>query len=616
MIHKLLVMALALGLVALIPLSVDVNGADFAIFGGSGGGGQVENNDDNANGGLGSSLSNIGGDGGDSNFAGGGSGGGEAGVCDGIQCNTDTGGASGEGATSTAGGKGGGNKGGGGASSENEGGRDGADMGGGGGGRGSGTGGNGSRDGGGGGGGGSNDGVGGSAKVFNYELKHTDYTTMAVEGGNGGDSGLTNGGGGGAGAGVLVTGRGDTTVSGTGSSNFVDSGNVVIKAGDGGATGFDTPAGGAGGSATLDLSGFDLQVENTLKMFSGKDGKTDTPGRVGTGGDAEFMAKGLTADTVELIVHDGDLSFTVDTLTANTITLAKNNGDLSFDVGTLDLTGRSTTLTLENTDANDVSINTINLGGNQVLTVKVDSTVHGDFNFNTLNVLGAGATYNSELELGKCNVIFDLTNIDLSNPASSNVMLKVTGDVDLDDITFDMIGNIPVLQVGQTIILLQMTGTGSVFTYSGTSPNKILTSLTSPGYTFEIEIDKINGQVVLKGVVPPPIIPPGGMNNNDSYNYASTRSETVINPFIMSISATPILGGAYLVVEAWSGEGIIHSYQWQVQQPDGAWVNIPGATTASFEYTGLAPGKYTVRCIVSNSTGGETISSPVRVTVS
>jgi len=82
------------------------------------------------------------------------------------------------------------------------------------------------------------------------------------------------------------------------------------------------------------------------------------------------------------------------------------------------------------------------------------------------------------------------------------------------------------------------------------------------------------------------------------------------------ISADPIQGGVKLSVEAWSGDGILHTFQWQEQQADGEWINIPGATKSTFEYTGLTPGEYTVRCIVKNAAGGETISDPITVTVS
>jgi hypothetical protein len=101
----------------------------------------------------------------------------------------------------------------------------------------------------------------------------------------------------------------------------------------------------------------------------------------------------------------------------------------------------------------------------------------------------------------------------------------------------------------------------------------------------------------------------------DTGYVSDTGYRNTVNPFIMSISADPILGGLTLFVEAWSGDEYVQYYQWQVQQSNGSWVNIPGATTASFEYTGLAPGEYTVRCIVSNSSGGETISIPITVMV-
>ncbi len=81
-------------------------------------------------------------------------------------------------------------------------------------------------------------------------------------------------------------------------------------------------------------------------------------------------------------------------------------------------------------------------------------------------------------------------------------------------------------------------------------------------------------------------------------------------PTVLNITATPSADGTILEVSA-SGEGL--SYQWQVK---GSWIDIPGATSARYDYSGLEPGRsYTVRVIVTDAAGNSTISPEIRFTV-
>ncbi len=81
-------------------------------------------------------------------------------------------------------------------------------------------------------------------------------------------------------------------------------------------------------------------------------------------------------------------------------------------------------------------------------------------------------------------------------------------------------------------------------------------------------------------------------------------------PVISAISATPTVNGAVLEVSA-SGEGL--SYQWQVK---GSWIDIPGATSARYDYSGLEPGKtYTVRVLITDAAGNSTVSPEISFTV-
>jgi hypothetical protein len=221
-------------------------------------------------------------------------------------------------------------------------------------------------------------------------------------------------------------------------------------------------------------------------------------------------------------------------------------------------------------------------------------------------------------------------------------MLNVDGGtLTLTQATIDLSGFDPSLIVNGKVYLLQEIGFGAI---SGLSPGDPVTSGT---HAFIVELD--NGGVFLVLQTPPPPLPPGpgtnpgtgtftvtiipvsmkdntksngdntGDNMNEYNTVRSTVSNTVSNacsnPVITSISAdpNPVQRGATLSVVAWGGTGCVLSYQWQVYQ--SGWVDIPGATTAIFDYINLRPGPYSVRCIVTNA-AGEMISTPVTFRVS
>ncbi len=78
-------------------------------------------------------------------------------------------------------------------------------------------------------------------------------------------------------------------------------------------------------------------------------------------------------------------------------------------------------------------------------------------------------------------------------------------------------------------------------------------------------------------------------------------------PVIEWVQATPSINGAKLEVKATAGTPL--TYQWQVK---GSWIDIPGATSSDFDYTGLLANKdYTVRVIVTDANGNSIVSEPV-----
>lgn len=98
----------------------------------------------------------------------------------------------------------------------------------------------------------------------------------------------------------------------------------------------------------------------------------------------------------------------------------------------------------------------------------------------------------------------------------------------------------------------------------------------------------------------------------DTANYNSAIFEVQVNlenakPVIAFVQAIPSLNSAKLEVVATASSPL--TYQWQVK---GSWIDIPHATSANFEYTGLdANTEYTVRVIVTDANGNSTVSEPV-----
>ncbi|MCL2460564.1 MAG: hypothetical protein FWF19_04355, partial [Euryarchaeota archaeon] len=101
---------------------------------------------------------------------------------------------------------------------------------------------------------------------------------------------------------------------------------------------------------------------------------------------------------------------------------------------------------------------------------------------------------------------------------------------------------------------------------------------------------------------------------DDDGNYNTGGITDTLNSATPSVFVELIPGGARLFVEAWSSGNSIPSYQWQVLE-NGNWVDIPGATTNPYDYTGLPHGTYTIRCIIKNASGGETITESVEFVV-
>jgi hypothetical protein len=139
------------------------------------------------------------------------------------------------------------------------------------------------------------------------------------------------------------------------------------------------------------------------------------------------------------------------------------------------------------------------------------------------------------------------------------------------------------------------------------------TQLTYNLYTFDLTGNGTDLILVVVGIPPQGGPQPSIVRIRDvadtGYGINASTQACTINPFISSISASPIPGGATLFIDAWSGDGCILTFQWQVLQ-NGSWVDISGANEQSFTYLGLQPGTYTVRCIVRNNVGGEIISRP------
>ena len=90
----------------------------------------------------------------------------------------------------------------------------------------------------------------------------------------------------------------------------------------------------------------------------------------------------------------------------------------------------------------------------------------------------------------------------------------------------------------------------------------------------------------------------------------NTNPTDTTPPTIISIKATPYgTTGAILEVVA-TDVSMPLSYQWQ--RVNGPWIDIPGATAATFDYSGLTPNtSYTVRVKVTDAKGNTAISQEV-----
>ncbi|MDL2234641.1 LPXTG cell wall anchor domain-containing protein [Christensenellaceae bacterium OttesenSCG-928-L17] len=83
-------------------------------------------------------------------------------------------------------------------------------------------------------------------------------------------------------------------------------------------------------------------------------------------------------------------------------------------------------------------------------------------------------------------------------------------------------------------------------------------------------------------------------------------------PTILSVKATPYGKTSATLETVATDASTPLRYQWQVE---GSWIDIPGATTATFDYTGLTEGKsYTVRVRVTDAAGNTATSHSVTFT--
>ncbi len=101
----------------------------------------------------------------------------------------------------------------------------------------------------------------------------------------------------------------------------------------------------------------------------------------------------------------------------------------------------------------------------------------------------------------------------------------------------------------------------------------------------------------------------GSGPNPPSPNPPSPDPSDTTAPTITGIAATPYgTTGAILEVTA-TDASLPLTYQWQVK---GSWIDIPGATTARFDYSGLTPNTgYTVRVKVTDAKGNMATSQEI-----
>jgi LPXTG-motif cell wall-anchored protein len=100
----------------------------------------------------------------------------------------------------------------------------------------------------------------------------------------------------------------------------------------------------------------------------------------------------------------------------------------------------------------------------------------------------------------------------------------------------------------------------------------------------------------------------------DSANYSTVECSVAVEvdttgPTILSLSATPVGSNEAVLEVVAMDDAMPLTYQWQVM---GSWIDIPGATSARFDYQGMnANQEYTVRVLVTDAHGNIAISPEI-----
>ncbi len=315
-------------------------------------------------------------------------------------------------------------------------------------------------------------------------------TPSAQNGANGGAGGA---GGTGLGTGASAGGDGTQGQGGSGgSASRNDSGTqsyttVVLEGGQGGgpsqtAAGPAQGQGGAGGNVTY--SAEDVNINGPLTITGGSVNGGFAPSFIpGQSGNASFTASGTVtllgdaeiksgspADPVQNH-KGGTASFQANTLivgdgtgTAKSITVSKNTTAAEFKTSNLDLRD-SLNLTLNNTAASDVTIGNLAFKNASAFTVTGTGGMTAAGN---LSVYGAGNVYNSPFTFNASNKAL---TFDLTGATAGSVMLSAPGAaLNITGATVAVTDAIPALNLGQSLTLIDKTDgapINSSFTTSG-----------------------------------------------------------------------------------------------------------------------------------------------------
>ena len=433
-------------------------------------------------------------------------------------------------------------------------------------------------------------------------------TEILVTGGNGGSGGLSGSSGGSGGNGN--NGGNDFPYMGQGSRYGGDGG----KPGEGGKGGSDY-GGGGGGGASLDMTGSTVTATKVTVESGKKGGLGIGGGGGGGGGDAEFKAG---------------------TLKATTITLIENDGDLTFNVGTLDVTTGHTTLNLVKTGTGEVTFETVELGNGK--TFKVTSKDDGGATIETFSVSGSGRL---ELDNTGADVIF--TDIELNGNtltvASQNGGTAAVGTLDATGATiiFDLNGvkvnsdavlnaNGADVSLGQVKIkldnaILRQLPHGTTFVLISNTGLDAEDYGTQTGSTIGYNIYSFNFKVNDDGdlivVIVIEKLAPKNQTSKGPGTFLSQINnplDAIINPTILGITNNEEEMELSIIATT-EGHETVHKYQWQMVDENGNWINIEGATSATYNYGNLSPGNYGFRCIVWNGTGGQATSEEIPIEI-